>query len=514
MRNQTHKNFQRKVISFFLAVLLMALTFSTLCAAKDVQIQKNVPQVNVPGLFGTTVYEDTNDTESNVKWPISDGRFLELIKDESKDLIRALLTLDGDSLENIIPKLKELFSPFALNPSGELENNTGIKFIWPKKETIKKDSRVNFYYDWRLNPLETADELDRFIDYVREASGCEKVALSGHSCGGVIVTSYLSKYGTDKLQSVFFVSSAGLGATFLGELMSGELSVKGDSVESFLKYLFTDTEYQNLKTAAFSILNRYGVADALLNIGNSSFSKSFNSLLNDFLIPIFGTWPTIWAMVPDDYVEKAKRYVFENIFTDNGNDYTGLIEKIENYNKTVRERRTAMLLTANEHCNLGVFSCYGYSAVPATPSWFIMTDGIVDTKLTSLGATTASYGKTLSKDYLNSADEKFISPDKSIDASTCLFPKQTWFVKNYRHKQFHDDLYSLMDAVLYSEEQMTVDTYEKYPQFLIYDDKSGLVPDSAAISPEQEKRRSFIDAMIELFELIAKWFNKLFKSFK
>ncbi len=505
---KTLKNF----VAIILCVLmLMPLSFA-FAAGNEIIIEKNVPQVNVVGLFGTTVYENTDNVKSDRRWPISDGRFLDLIKSEKESLIESILTLDGDSLtSNIIPKLKKLFEPYALDSSGELKNKTGIDFDWPDKSEIKKDSCVDFYYDWRLDPFATADELSRFIDYVLEASGCEKVALSAHSCGGVITNAYLSKYGSEKLQSIFLVSSAGQGTTFLGELMSGNFTLKGDSIESFLKYLFTDSEYENLKAVAFSIINRTGIADGLLNLSDSAFSKAYDSLLNELLIPIFGTWPTIWAMTPDEYINSAKNYVFGKIFKDDGNDYSKLIEKIENYRISVREKRKEIFLDADKNCNLGVFSCYGYSSIPVSSSWYFMTDGVVDTKYSSLGATTAKYGKTLGDSYLASADPLSISPDKTIDASTCLFPKQTWFVKNYRHKQFHKDLYKLMDTVLYSKDQVTVDTYEKYPQFLRFDNISGIIPDIRKTTPADEKRDSFFDAIAEFFELMAKWFRKIFK---
>ncbi len=426
LMKKTLKNFIAVVLC---VLMLMPLSFA-FTASNEIIIEKNVPQVNVVGLFGTTVYEDTDDVKSDTRWPISDGRFLDLIKNEKDFLIESILTLDGDSLESrLIPKLKKLFEPYALDSSGELKNKTGIDFDWPDKSEIKKDSCIDFYYDWRLDPFATADELNRFIDYVIETSGCKKAALSAHSCGGVITNAYLSKYGSEKQQSIFLVSSAGQGTTFLGELMSGNFTLKGDSIEGFLKYLFTDSEYENLKAVAFSIINRTGIADGLLNLSDSAFSKAHDSLLNEFLIPILGTWPTIWAMTPDEYIDSAKNYVFDKIFKDDGNDYSKLIEKIENYQVSVREKRKEILLDADKNCNLGVFSCYGYSSIPVSSSWYSMTDGVVDTKYTSLGATTTKYGKALSDSRLDSADPESISPDKTIDASTCLFPKQTWFVK-------------------------------------------------------------------------------------
>ncbi len=70
-----------------------------------------------------------------------------------------------------------------------------------------------------------------------------------------------------------------------------------------------------------------------------------------------------------------------------------------------------------------------------------------------------------------------------------------------------------MDTVLYSKEQVTVATYEKYPQLLRFDKISGIIPDIRKTTSADEKRDSFFDAIAEFFELMAKWFRKIFKIY-
>ncbi len=86
------KNLFSKLLAVFLTLLMLSQFSFAFAAESEIKIEKNVPQVNVVGLFGTTVYENTDNVKSNVRWPISDGRFLNLIQKESDPMIKSLLT--------------------------------------------------------------------------------------------------------------------------------------------------------------------------------------------------------------------------------------------------------------------------------------------------------------------------------------------------------------------------------------------------------------------------------------
>ena len=79
--------------------------------------------------------------------------------------------------------------------------------------------------------------------------------------------------------------------------------------------------------------------------------------------------------------------------------------------------------------------------------------------------------ETLSDKYINQrvaeGKGKYISPDKLIDASTCLFPDTTWFIGNRSHPYTPDWADDHM-ARFFQTDGMTVDTFEDAPQFLLY----------------------------------------------
>ena len=53
-----------------------------------------------------------------------------------------------------------------------------------------------------------------------------------------------------------------------------------------------------------------------------------------------------------------------------------------------------------------------------------------------------------------------------IDASTCILPENTWFVKDMLHSTTHDGHDEFYRILHESEEQITVFDMEEYPQFM------------------------------------------------
>lgn len=70
-----------------------------------------------------------------------------------------------------------------------------------------------FYYDWRLDPLVTADTLRRYIEDVLYVTGAEKVALYGRCLGSNVVAAYMNKYNGEYVRDVIHYASSVYGAT-------------------------------------------------------------------------------------------------------------------------------------------------------------------------------------------------------------------------------------------------------------------------------------------------------------
>ncbi len=138
-------------------------------------------------------------------------------------------------------------------------------------------------------------------------------------------------------------------------------------------------------------------------------------------------------MVSSNDLDRAMETVFYG--TQDG-EYAGLIEKINNY-------RSSVLLTfkdtVKEQQSKGIeysnIVKYGMQSVPVTANADVLSDGLVAVEEGSFGAVAAFTGEKFSDKYINGAVKngkgKFISPDSQIDASTCLAPESTWFIKNY-----------------------------------------------------------------------------------
>ncbi len=487
-------------------VLALVLAFSGLCgltaSAKEISYTKNCPVVYVIGFMSDELYRNPGTDEQEVIWPPSTESILSAVKSVIPSLLEVSLTKDWDKFTDaVIPAANSILAPACLNKSGEVDNNTGIIFEYPTEEEVKAGDEFSFHYDWRLSPLEIAKELNDFIEYICRVSGSEKVCLRAHSYGGVITLSYIELFGRNRVSGVVLDSTAIFGETYTGELLNGQIVLSTDAITSFLEFAFSGSDYECLLNAVIDLLEKAGVLDFVLDFADEMVAGIRDRAIPEVVMPLFCCWPTIWAMCPDEYLQSAYHYVFDEVCGSNKSDYSKLIEKLEAFDKTVRADKVSLLTETEKECRFGVFSAYGYSSIPITPSWYSLGDGVIDTKYTSFGATTATYNATLDKDYLAGRDEKYISPDKVIDASTCLFPEKTWFIHSMKHSGGRKALSELMNAILFGDEEVTVDTYEAFPRFLEFDSES------ETVKPAQQD--TLLSKLVSAIKLIVEYFKKL-----
>ncbi len=454
--------------------LILALVPSATALAGSAEESYVCPTIYVHGFMDSDIYKNCDKNDEEVG-DVTSEDILAMIAKCVPALTSFLVTKDWDKLgETVTPIAYNTFAKMTLDENGEPRDNSGVDFKYPEPDTISKESVIKFKYDWRVDPLDTAAKLNDFIDYVLECTGSDKVALEGFSYGGVIVLSYISVYGTEKVHGVLYNSTAIYGESYTGELLTGNVVLSADSVNEYLRFFLDQTEYENLVNGIIDILTAAGIYDLLLPICDDILLYLSDYLIPGVFAPIFAGWLSIWAMVPDEYVDDAMKYIFDDVY--GGTDeHAGLVEKIESYNSKVREHKTETLIKSEKDCRIGVFSGYGYSSILATPAWDNISDGVIDTKYTSFGATVSKYGQTLTDSQIASVDAKYISPDKTVDASSALFPEKTWFIKYLKHSQDYKNIAELKNAILFGEEEITVDTFEKYPRFLINDIENEVV---------------------------------------
>ena len=507
------RSFAAKLLGIVLAFAVVIVPIlGTFSYARETGYEMDCPNIYIHGFMGTDLYVDPENPDLGKVWPPATDDILAAVKAILPDLGKLILTHDWQAFSDAaMPYVYDLMSPAFLKPDATVADNSGPKRKIPPASSINSKSKLDFSYDWRLDPIEVADELNEFIGYVIESSGCDKVTIECHSFGGVIANTYATLYGNEKIKSICYNTTAIYGETYTGELLTGQIRVSTDSLTEYLKMAVDKNEYRELIKGIFDLLDAAGLTDAVVALGNKLIENLAVDASREVLAPMFGGWPSIWAMTEDDDIDAAMDYVFNTVYKDSDVDRSALIAKIEDYNTRIRPYKEQTLRAMNENAGVYVIARYGYSGLFLTPSWTSVTDGVVDTKNSSFGATVAPYGETLSEDYLAKADAKYISPDKTVDASTCLFPDQTWIIRRYPHADNCRAVTEMVFNLLYSEEQATVDTFEKYPQFLYYDlDTDSVCPDTL----QDAERFTFTGRlkliMQDIFKLIKMLFGKIF----
>lgn len=102
-----------------------------------------------------------------------------------------------------------------------------------------------------------------------------------------------------------FNSTAIYGETYTGELLTGQLVLSKESVTEYLRYALDQTEYENLINGIIDILSSAGIFNALLPLADDIILNLSEYLIPGVFAPIFGGWLTIWAMIPDEYIDEA-----------------------------------------------------------------------------------------------------------------------------------------------------------------------------------------------------------------
>ncbi len=463
----------KKLLSVILAMVLCFAMVTPCLAAEENEEKKIYPHIYVHGFMGADIYVDTEDPDAGKAWPLESKNIASTVSKMLKPINELCRTKDLDRFgEQAAVIIDELLSPVCLDYSGEICNTSGIIAEYPELEDIEKEYYFQFSYDWRIDPIETAKELDKYINYILECYGAEKIVLECHSLGGVITLTYIELFGTDKIQSVMFDTTAIYGESYTGELFKSEVNLTDEGVRSYLDFVLDGMNFKTILSCLVDSITDMGV----MNYACEHLNEIVDVLMDEVelsIMKMFANWPTIWAMVPDEMLEDAKANVFGRVYAENNIDSSALQQKVDNYSSLIRSKKGEILKDTDNSVNLYVISRYGYSSLPLTASWQTLSDGIVDTTYSSFGATTAKYGENL-----DVAESEYISPDKTVDASTCFFPEQTWFIKDMKHMVGCADKNELVDTLLYYDGQATVDTFEQYPRFLEHNAKYGyIIPD-------------------------------------
>lgn len=535
----------KKVISVLLAIVLALGSVITCFAWVEANESKSqIPVIRISG-DGEPLYDQEGNKIFHYKDVAklvsgeSDTDNSEMYKSMATTLLPAIakgaLTDNWDDLyEGLETEISKIFANSLLDKNGNVTNGSGIsekrKQEMANKRAYSQKGEKGFFaiddywfhYDWRLDPMETADDFHSFVQDIKRTTGCEKVGIAATCLGTNIVMAYVSKYGVEDIQGISIDGSVVGGAEILSEVICAKFDI---TPPALLRVLY-DVEALGLFSvgdfvmATLEMLTQTGILEGVISTTEDLlYDKLIAGCTSALALSTFYTWPNYWACVsPEDY-ESAKYYVFGEEGSEKRQEYAGLISKLDNYDKNVRQRIPELMTSIKDGgANIGIISKYGYQIIPIVASSDVVSDQFASVKRSSFGATTSTVYEPLSDEYIAQREAegkgKYISPDKMIDASTCIYPDYTWFIKGSSHSNWTTYERKLMYEIASADRQLTPDDYP-WTQFMVYDTPNDMLypmteenchTENWNADPDVYKPVSTFDKIKVAVRAIAVWF--------
>lgn len=431
-----------------------------------------------------------------------------------------LIDRDADKLcDKLLPPLAAVFGKAACDENGNsvyeigtplFDGSLADKLDQFAGETTDEAGIVNagiarygventffFNYDWRLSPLEHADRLAALIRYVKETTGCTRIALAAFSMGGTVTLSYLYKYGSADIDSLSLCSTAFQGTSSVGDLFSGKVGMSMEGLMRRLAQLTRNDFAENLLYYVNEQLNLFGINRSLSDFANGLVLDTQARVYPEFILPVFGQLPGFWAICDIDSYETARDFMLDPV------KHAGLIALTDEYYYNVQCKARELLEAASADTNVYVIAQYNMQGLPVSEtSNTSNNDYLIDVCYASGGVVAAPLGDKLPETYTQAAhpEKDYISPDRQIDASTCMFPDRTWFIRDMGHVDYPiGDATDLILTFADSEEQLTVDSLARFPQFMGYSYRTNTLSPVKA-DPEKSFAEKFFGALIRLLQ--------------
>ncbi len=456
-------------------------------------------------------------------------------------LVDGLLTDNWDPYYDALYKeISDLFANSLLDKNGNAEPGSGLqqKHITYVTNCMNND-RANknglyaawayeYLYDWRLDPWENADGLNEYIKGVKKSTGYDKVALMASCIGTNVAFSYIQKYGTDDVSFVGFDISVSGGAEILSDPISGKFNLDSEAINRFIADcdaigLFS---VESFIQQTIDLVAKIGLVEMLgEGVKETIYEKLVHGVTSALALSTFYTFPSYWGAVKAEDFEDAKNYVFGPEGSEKREEYAGLIAKLDFYHENVRTQIPDILkkIDEDENTDLAIIAKYGFQIAPIVEDTSVIGDQFSSLTNASYGATTSTIYGTLSDEYIaqrvSEGKGKYISPDKQVDTSTCLYPDYTWIIKGASHSRYtaaEEGIFMKMASV---GKQLTVDDF-KISQFIVYDYEtdtcSKMTEENCDIynwkaqNPEDDKKNENIFRMILS---LLNWLVELFKKF-
>lgn len=444
--------------------------------------------------------------------------------------------------DNLYKEMSDIFADSLLNKDGTAPEGSGLSQerkneVAANLQRNHKDEKgwygeldYKFFYDWRLDPWEVADQFHAHIEQVKKITGSDKVAIIAKCLGTNVTLAYVAKYGTDSIYGLGFDGGTVNGMEPISEAISGKFKIDGNAISRIL----VDCNFFNIMNLSpfiiqtMDLVTKSGVLDIAVGLTEEYiYYKVVEGVTSALARSTVMTWPGYWAAVAKEDYDSAIKYVFGGEGDAKRTEYAGLIAKLDNYNTKVRTRIPELLKKVKDSgAKVAFIAKYGAQMIPTCESANLVADQFVSVKRASFGATTSTVYDTLSDEYIAQREAegkgKYISPDKQIDASTCLFPDYTWFIKGNKHSNWSWWETDLMYTVVTADRQLSVDDFD-YSQYVVYNkdrnyaDKmteENCKTEAWEANPNEDMPKDEAGFIIRALESLFRWLTELINFLK
>jgi len=301
---------------------------------------------------------------------------------------------NGDSIYKVAPKAFPMSADNYEEFTNPVKESNEIGVVNAIGDKIGLENTYFFYYDWRMNPMSLADDLNETVERVKAERNSDKVSLVALSFGGMITSSYIYKYGTQSLKNVVYASTAFNGVDIVGQLFAGNIEIE---IGAALDYLSTFMQSKEILASVFGIgskaLSQYGV------VGEKAINNYLSKLIDVLKYPAYSevfmdtyaAFQGIWCLMPIEYYEQSKEFMMQT--ADLSEEF---ISEVDEYMYNVQGNLENLLdKTEADGVSVYIVGAYGYAGIPLTPSSENQTDTLIDTDLMTGNSMVAPFGKRL-----------------------------------------------------------------------------------------------------------------------
>lgn len=454
------------------------------------------PTIILPGIGQSRAFlldEEGNravDAQGNeiTSWPLY-FNVNELIKELAVPLVKMLITQKDDGFtDKASDVLAEMLSVNRTNPDGTLANKIETVRYYQSFADCDEEDREYFYrmvpvqpltdvagedhvYFFTFNafgePYEAAEDLNDYIQMVKEQTGHEKVNLLPVSLGGTVATAYFSAYPeTQDINKVVNAVAALDGSSIVSDLLGGSNIITDEYLytDLFPDLIGEDEPLSYLVNVLVHIIPKQIIYDLL--------DKALSKVLDTLIV----NCPSMWALVPSaEYPALRERYLSDEA-------HAALREKTDRYYQAQKSMETEVPRQVSRGIEIYNLCGYGmpfgavnypyFGLVGSAP--YLSTDEIIEVYSTAMHAKSTQLGKTFPDGYqqdgafCKEASHHHLSPDRTVDASAGVLPEQTWYYRNQDHEGIagNDAALKLAATLLLRAEPMSVHSFpERFPQF-------------------------------------------------